>query len=233
MSTILDINTFTRYICDADSTSYADSDLLITTNLAYERVVGWILDSDGRWQFDDTNYTTFPRGFQDLVDGQFDYSFNESLLRIEEVHVLDSDGKPQKLRPRDKSDLSIPWTEFYDTNGMPEVYDKDGDSIILGPAPTSGDTTLSGGLRVHFRRTAQIFTSSEVTTGTKSPGFASPWHLILSYMAAIPYCTKFKQTVVSAYELKIREMKKELEAHYGRRDEDEPAQITMRGVNSR
>ena len=67
---ISDIQTFTRFLCDADTVSYTAANLLITTNQAYEEVVSKILLCDGRWQFDDNNFTTFPIATTTLVNGQ-------------------------------------------------------------------------------------------------------------------------------------------------------------------
>lgn len=220
MATISDINAEARLLCDADTTSYPAAALLRRINDAYERVVGWILDSDGTWQFDDTNYTAFPRGYKNLVANQYDYSFDEEMLQIEEVHVKDNSGDYYMLRPIDPRDYDEPLTQIFDTAGKPIYYDKDGGSIILYPAPASGDVTLTNGLRVHYRRTADIFTSAQVTAGTKEPGFASPWHYILSYMAAIPYCQAYKKDRVQEYKETVEKMKNELIAHYSRRETD-------------
>ena len=94
------------------------------------------------------------------------------------------------------------------------------DSFRLYPAPTSGSVTLTAGLRVTFKRTADLFTSAQVTTGTKTPGFASPYHIILSYMAAIPYCQSYKPNRVPLFEKKVLELKDEIIKHYSHRQKD-------------
>lgn len=224
---IADINTLTRFLCDANTTSYPASDLLITMNNAYEEVVGKILESDGSWQFDDTNFTTFPRGYKNLVAGQFDYSFDDDMLKIEEVHVLNSAGDYEKLRPIDPRDYQQPLEVEFETNAMPMYYDIDGSSVLIYPAPATGSVITNNGLRVFFRRTADIFTSGQVTTGTKEPGFASPWHHILAYKAAIPFCVKFRPKRVGYLTSESNRLMDELINHYTKRLDDERPRMTM------
>ena len=73
---IADLNTLTRSLCDADATSYPGADLLINTNDAYQKVHSWILQIEGTYNTDDTNYTDTPRGdfnLSDLAAGLFFY----------------------------------------------------------------------------------------------------------------------------------------------------------------
>ena len=47
----------------------------VKANQALDRVVYLILCSDGRWQFDDNNYTDMAIGLTNLVSGQRNYTF--------------------------------------------------------------------------------------------------------------------------------------------------------------
>src|SRR3990167_3979043 len=197
---ISDINAEARLLTNTDTTSYTAANLLRRINAAYEIVIGWIINADGTWQFDDSNYTDQPRGTLDLVEGQQAYTFNSDYLQIEMIELKDTSGNWRRITPLDHSDLGgVSPDEYYGMTsgspniGMQEHYDLfTDDSFRLYPAPTSGSVTLTAGLRVTFKRTADLFTSAQVTTGTKTPGFASPYHIILSYMAAIPYCQSYK-----------------------------------------
>ena len=119
------------------------------------------------------------------------------------------------------------------TAGMPVEYDKVGESIFLYPAPATGSVTLAAGLKIHYQRTASIFTSAEVTTGTKTPGFASPWHMILAYSAAIPFCMTYKKDRVALYQNKVMQMENELMAFYSDRNKDEPRRLTVKQHDNR
>lgn len=231
--TIADINAEVRDLCDADTTRYPAATLLRRVNAAYERVIGRLIMNKGPWQFDDTNYSTFPIGVQTLVANQEDYTFDSSHLIVERVEVKDSAGIWQLLKPIDRQNINIAFEEYQKTPGMPQEYDKSGSSIILKPAPAAADVTLTSGLRVYFRRTASIFTSAEVTTGTKEPGFPSPYHMILVYEAAIPYCQKYKKDRVPLYEKKSMDLMKELLAFDAERIDDEPRRMTMSGISFR
>ena len=232
--TIADLNSEARSLVDADSTSYIAADLLRRINAAYEEVVGLILGADGLWQFDDTNYTSFPIATTTLVAGQKDYTFNSAHLEIEGVSVLKADGIWSKLIPiDDQHQIGVDPAEFLKTDALPIYYDKQGRSLVLYPGPASGDVTLAAGLKVFFKRTADLYTSAQVTTGTKEPGFASPYHVILSYMAALPYAQSYKKDRVPFINLKIQELKKGILEHYGRRELDRRKRMSMGGVNPR
>ena len=228
MSTITDINLEARALCDADSNSYQDPILLRRVNMAYEEIVGKLIQTDGRWQFDDSNYTDLPIGTTDLVAGQQDYSFDVRFLNVIAVEVKDANGEWHKLTPIDKETHEGSISQYQTTNGMPTEYDKQGESILLYPAPASGSVTLTAGLKVHYQRTASIFTSAEVTTGTKTPGFASPWHMVLAYKAALPYAMTYKKDRVAMLQGEILRMETELFAFYSRRTKDEPRRLTVR-----
>jgi hypothetical protein len=159
-----------------------------------------------------------------MVASQSRYSFNDKFLQLVEVQVRDSAGNYQILPPIDQKEYSdvTPLSEAFETAGMPRYYDKvSDDTIDLLPAPTAADTTLASGLRIRFKRTADLYTSAQVTTGTKEPGFASPFHVILAYMAAIPYCANFKPDRVPLYEKRVDDMKKALLLHYGTRQKEQ------------
>lgn len=231
MATIADINTFARFLCDADSTSYSAANLLITINQAYEEVISKILNSDGRWQWDDTNRTDLPIGTTTLVNGQQDYSFDTTHLKIIGVSVKDQSGDWHKLEPIDPDDMIGDRAEFDPTSGRPERYDKIGNSIFLYPAPDNGvSVTLSAGLKVYFQRTADLYTSAQVTTGTKVPGFASPFHMILAYKAALPYCMNYKPARIPMLQIEIQRLEKDLVIFYSKRQKDERQIMRMKKI---
>ena len=225
--TIADLNTFTRFLCDADTTSYTAANLLITVNNALEVITGKLINSDGNWQYDDTNYTDLPIGTGNLVSGQSSYTFSSEYLDILEVMILTTGGIYQRITPFDPSEMNMSWDEWVNSatgtipNGFPQYYDKVGDSIRLDKSPTSTYATLTAGLKVRFKRTADLFTSDQVTTGTKVPGIASPYHSLIAYMAAIPYCMSYKKDRVALYEKKVDEMTKDMIEFYTRRAKDE------------
>jgi len=102
--------------------------------------------------------------------------------------------------------------------------------VWLYPAPASGNVTTSGGLRIYAQRRADKFTSAQVTTGTKEPGFAIH-HEILSYKSALVFAQAYRKDRVS-YLLgeSTRLMEKILE-HYAQREKGTRKRIKTTGVN--
>lgn len=233
MADITAINSKARRLVDADSTTWTAANLLIDINQAYEEVVSDILGMDGLWQFDDTNFTDFPIGRTNLVADQQDYTFASDVLEVERVSFLDANGDYQPLQPIDHSQFSQDPTELFPESGTPVYYDKQGKSILLYPAPASGDVTLTNGLKVFYKRTADIYTSAEVTTGTKEPGFASPFHMILAYKAALTYALSYKPERIPLIEREIAKFEKRMRDFYGRREQDRRKVATMEGVSFR
>ena len=231
--TIADIAQECRDLVDADTTSMTAATFLRRCNTAYEEIIGYILGLDGLWQFDDTNYTDFPIGTTTLISSQQDYTFDSAHLEIEGVSVLDNNGIWHKLTPIDRSQIGVDPAEFAKEDGLPTYYDKEGRSILLYPSPATANVTLASGLKVFFKRTADLFTSAQVTTGTKQPGFASPYHVVLSYMAALPYALSYKKDRVAGIQAKIIELKKGLSQHYGRRELDRRKGFSMAGISHR
>lgn len=253
--TIADINTLTRYLCDADTTSYTAANLLINTNDAYQTVHSWILGIEGTYNADDTNYTDAPRGDFNLVDGQEDYSFNPQTAGPYSSHFLDIEAVEIKnrsspaiyvrLKPIDHEELGgLSPQEYFglESNGNPKkgfptYYDKSGNTIRLYQAPDTTFVTLTEGLRIWFKRNADLYTSTQVTTGTKEPGFAAQFHSILSYMASRPYCGKYKKdrlpflnTFIGDLTIQPTGMKKEIMKFYGHREADKRKVMTMQRV---
>ena len=231
--TISDILAEARSLTDTDSTSYPNAVLLRRCNNAYEEIVGKLIARNSRWQFDDSNYTSFPIGYTTLVAGQQDYTFDTAHLIIERVQVKDSSGIWQLLRPINMQDIGMPREEYQKTNGLPMEYDKSGSSILLFPAPSAATTTLTAGMRVYFQRTASIFTSDEVTTGTKVPGFASPYHILLAYKAAIPYCLSYKKDRVPLLMAEAKRLEDELMAFEASKDKDDIVRLSTNGISFR
>ena len=118
-------------------------------------------------------------------------------------------------------------------DGLPMYYDKQGSSLLLYPAPAAGNVTLTAGLKVFFKRTADNFTLAQVTTGTKEPGFVSTCHMILAYKAALPYCALYKKSMVQFLIAGIKDFENKLAEHYGRREQDRRKVLSMGSISHR
>ena len=219
-----DLNTFVDDLCDSNDTSYPVAKKVLHANAALEELVAEAIVADGRWQFDDTNHTNLPVGTIDLTASQADYSFNEEFLTIEQVLILNEDGNYQNLLPIDPRDFKdIPVEEYFAATGTPTHYDLLGDTIILYPAPVAASVTLAAGLKVRFKRTIDLFTTSDTT---QEPVIPSTHHAMVGYMMAIPYCMKYKPNRVPAFERKVAQMKKSFLDIYARRHYTESNAMT-------
>lgn len=222
-------------LCDADSTSYPIATVTRRVNAGLEMLIAKILGADGQWEWDDTNYTTKPRGTGDLVEGQEAYSFSAEYLSIRQVEVLNvaSPAMYIKLKPIQDLELDDQSPQEYfglesdgsPKKGMPEYYDKEGDTITLYPAPTATNVTLSSGLRVWFQRTADLFTTTDTT---QEPGIPSPYHILLAYYASIPYCASYKRDRVAWLEKKWDEGVRDMLDFFNKRAKDERTVITTK-----
>ena len=235
----LDLVSETRDLCDADSTSYALAKIVRRINAGLELLIGKIISADGRWQWDDTNFSTLPRGTGTLVEGQSTYSFAAEYLDIQMIEVL-RDSSPDvwvKLKPIDSLELGgLSPSEYFglesngdQKKGMPEYYDKWGDTIILYPAPAAANVTLTSGLRVWFTRTADLFTTSDTT---QEPGIPSPYHILLTYYAAIPYCMAYKPDRVAWLNKQWIDGTADLIKYMGRRAKDERKVMTPKPIDN-
>ncbi len=179
-------------LCDATITDYPLSTVTRRFNIAYEELAGLIINADGTWQYDDTNYTDHPVGKGLLVEGNQAYSFASEYLQIESVDILGTDKIYHRLKSIDQHDLKDQsLDEMYGVDssgnplkGMPESFDQNGDTIRIYPAPTSTSVTLTDGLRITFKRAPSLFA---ITDTTKVPGLPSSFHSILAYKASLPY----------------------------------------------
>lgn len=205
--------TFTRYI-----------------NEALNRVVNLIMTSDGRWQFDDTNFTDFPIGTTDLVttlgSEQQDYSFGITMLRIVRIEVLDATGAWRLLKPIDQADVyDQSLTDFLKTPGLPVYYDKQGASIFLYPKPLATAVTSTGGLKVWFQRPPSYFATSDTT---KVPGFNSMYHRLVATIASRDYAVFKQLSVAKALSELVQQGEDSLIENYTLRNKDEHIKLSTK-----
>lgn len=199
------------------------------SNRALDRITTAILDSDTRWQWDDTNYTDFPIGMTNLADGQRDYTLEVSHLKILGVEAKDSSGNYYPLKPidtRDMTDSGISPTEFMSTKGLPQYYDLIANSVMIYPQPDVDVVTATNGLKVRFQRGPSYY---ETTDTTKEAGFASIFHRLIPLYASFDYATANdmvnKATVINN---EITKEEGKLKKFMTKRDKAERSRITTR-----
>lgn len=235
---------------NADDTSYPLADKVRSANMGLNEVVGLILGADGRWQFDDTNYTDLPIGTTNLVINQQDYGIDTSMVDITRVEIKDNNGNWNLLIPFDQRDLTPPpsqpvptgvltasatlgginysLTDFLSQAGVPIFYDKIANSIFLYPKPNYNST---GGLKVYFQRKPSYFVVADTT---KRPGFATQFHRYISYYMAKDYAVAQMLTGNKIQSLmnELTIMKQAIIDFYSSRKKDEKTVLVARNTFS-
>jgi hypothetical protein len=203
-------------------------------NQAYHKASAKIIRaSSPGWKWDDLNYTSnFPRGTQDLVVGQHDYTLPTAtgtysaanattLLTVDGIAILDQNGYEKKLELTDLSEAEL--NLLYATNGTPAVYKLIKGSAKLWPAPATGEVTTSNGFIAYFQRTVSEFASTDTT---KQPGFAAPFHRIISLQASLDYANRPGLTDRIPYiESQLLELTAELESFTANRNRDDRIRV--------
>jgi hypothetical protein len=211
--TINEIKEDIDFLCGSTSATYLVADKIRNINTAYQDVARTIWESAGDWQYDDTNVSTIPFATTTLVSGQQDYELPATTQRVQRVEVY-SGGTWNKLKQIDIHDVTTPLEEYRSGTGQPAVYDIVGRSVILYPAPDSGQ------MKVYVDRDVSLFS---VSSTTESPGFATPFHRILSYSASIDFMQDDKQREFLIYQ-KDR-LEKGLSRFYSKRNVERKTSI--------
>lgn len=181
-------------------------------NEALDRFVFLAMSADGRWQWDDNNYTDYPIATTNLISGQRDYTFALEHLEIEKVLIKDASGDWITLGTMDIHDND--YIENSDT-GTPSKYDKIANSIFFDLTPNYSSTS---GLKIYFKRGASYFVSTDTT---KVPGFASIFHsYIPNYAGAMYAVDRQLPNAVSMYTL-VTNQEKAIKEFYSARTKDE------------
>ncbi len=163
----------TRSFARVDSTQWPVKNVVNSVNNWLDRIVGYAIGADKRFQWDDTNHTALPEGTTALTINQSDYSFltdqqGNRILNLTGVSILQN-GYYVPLMPVDRKDIDV--STFGFVAGTPSQYDKIADNIIrLDYLPSA---TVASGLKFYFQRAPSYYTASDTT---KEPGVAPELH---------------------------------------------------------
>jgi hypothetical protein len=230
--TISDIVSKTYFLTKTNSSSFTAADMLILINNAYERVASLIISVDGRWQWDDTNNTDLPIATTALVANQQDYSLASTHLEITGIELKDSTGNWIPLIPIDQNDIkyNLSTTDFLKDAGIPQYYDKLGMSLFLYPKP---NYSQAASLKIRYQRAPALYTSGEVTTGTKQPGFNSLYHDLIPIWVSYEYAFANGMNTANKFLEEINRKEEALKSDYQLRSKDENLSIRPVIISSR
>lgn len=225
------------FLVSSNENTYPIEEKTRNANRALDKTISLILSADGRWQFDDTNYTDLPIATTDLVMSQQDYSFSTDMIMVTRVELKDPQGNWRFLQPFDQKDLqpepaaSLPrggagivgsnysLTDFMETPGTPAYYDKMATSVFLYPKPNYNSTK---GLKVFFQRQPNYFLTTDTT---KEPGFAKHLHRYISLSMAHDYAVAKDLPKRNLLREEMLVMEKQIVETYAIRKKDERTRL--------
>lgn len=217
------------FLVGTNATSYPVKDKARNINQWYHRAVGWIVEADGTWKWDDTTHAEWPSAAGNLTAGTNEYALPASstsatqieLLKVQSVYILKADGDYVKLRQLVYED--IPNIEEYEsTDGLPHSYLLVGDRVRLFPGPAAASVTTTNGLKVYFQRAVDDFTSADTS---QEPAIAPQFHRILSFGASLDYAVKQGLPNVNNLRGEIARLSQDLQTFYSERNLDSKIKI--------
>lgn len=175
------------WLLGIDLNGFKIEDRTRSINERYRMIWHMIFDSYGGWKYMDDNLsdatTGVPYADSNIVSGTGLYTLPSGALTIGGVEVKTSATSTfTRLKPVTREEfLDAGGDGAFSSTGVPAYYMLQGDVIVLLPTPNFSTTS---GLRVYFGQDISTFASTDTT---KTPGFASPFHRMLSIGASLDY----------------------------------------------
>lgn len=222
-----------RSFMRVDSSMWPTDRIVNSVNNYLDKVTGYAIGADRRFQWDDTNHEKLPVGATNLVANQSDYSFltdeqGNAILNLTRMDILDSGGNYRQLQPIDQANIPGALDEELRVAGLPTHYDKIADNIVrLYPKPISSVTL---GLKYYFQRTGSYFTASDTT---KTPGVAPILHRGFVIAAAYDGALTLGLPNLSALSVEAEKEENFMIEYFSQRNPDEQKIITPFVNNSR
>jgi hypothetical protein len=238
--TIADIITVARQLSNSDATAYpaitAPSTiniLGININVAIETLVSKIIQVCRNFPHDDENFGNIAEGTIALEEGISKYTITDKFLDIREIKVKDSSGYFHIVKPRTQKESEAILETLEAETGLPTHYRIIGRTLFLSPAPTASAVTLTAGLKFFYTRTSYQITYADFSAGFLVPGIASPWHITIAKMAALPFCKTYKKDQVAQLQLDIQTEIEDMLIFYANRQKDRDNRIIPKVENCR
>lgn len=213
------------FLLFGDSTTfnsdYSLADRTRNVNIAYDEIVAELYKADPNYKWDDSTNSDYPIAKTDLVADKDNYLLLDSALVVHRVRVLDPNGQWVTLTPMVRSEISD--SDLSARGGTPDKYFKFGGGVFPLPVPDYGATK---GFEIEFQRTGNHFATTDTT---KSPGFNSQFHQLLSVKAAKRYALA---NGLPKKVTMLNDMEKEINAkmleHYQLRSLDEKPRFKLK-----
>lgn len=144
----------------------------------------------GGWQYDDSNQTDLPSASAILTSGQTTYAIPDGSLTVRGIEVKDASGNWHALSPITEEQIRNGFETgntsgqlssgtngaigaFLTTAGTPLYFQLVGNTAKIFPA---ANWTQASSFKVFYDRGSVSFLTTDITPGTKQPGFASEFH---------------------------------------------------------
>lgn len=227
--TIGNISNLITFLTSVDTSVFTNDNRLLSINDHLNRIQTSILRSQDEWDFDDKNNSDLPILTADIVAGQQYYTLPTGMIDMKRLEISFDGTNFHKAMPLDINERQTDTSNISDFSSNEPYYDLvASDTFTLYPVPTAN---VTGGLKIWISRTPVEFTSAELTTGTKEPGFESLFHQLLAYGPAMDFCMARNLPQYSTIKLAYDEMMQSLVNHYGDKQEDRIMNLRSNPVN--
>jgi len=219
----------TRQLMRVDSNQWATSKIVNSFNNYLDKVTGYAIGADRRFQWDDTNHTKLPIGTTNLVANQAEYAFltdeqGNKILTLTRIDIKDSNGDWTQLKPIDQFQVDGALDEFYATPNKPIYYDKVNDNVVkLYPTPS---TSVTAGIKFYFQRSPSYFSASDTT---KEPGVAPILHRGFVIAAAYDGAMTLGLSNLQALSIERDREEMNMRDYFLNRNNDQKLQMGSRG----
>lgn len=226
MATIADLNSLISVLTNADTTSFPNADRLLLINKHYNDVHNLILESQDEWDYDDSNKTDFPILTGDFTASQQPYTLPSGTIDVKRLEVTYDGTNWVKAEPFDVNErgISVASNNLGDFSQAEPKYDLMSNAFFIYPIPES---TVNEGMKLWIGRGPALYTSAELTTGTKEPGFDSLFHDLLSFGVAADYALIKNLPQANGLRREYEEKKMRLKKHYSDKQEDRVYRLNM------
>ncbi len=203
-------------------------------NVAWDEFLALALPASGKWQYDDSNHSDFPRVTTDLVAGQRAYTFlkdeqDNLILDIIGVHVKDENGTYRKITPIDRQTSREGASSFNDglaQQGVPDQYDKTANGILLDLIPSYSS---EDGLMIDINREASYFVHTDTI---KMPGAPGTLHSWFYFHPAAAKARRNTLATAPALAIEVAKLERRIVKHFGGREKDVRNIVGQRITNS-
>lgn len=214
-----------------DSTGeFTDADRLLSINKAVDDIHIMILQAQDGDDFDDKNYTTeFPIKTTTLEANKADYTLPTDLVKMKRLTISYDGTNYYKMTPFDISQAGQAIKSSYFSETSP-YYDLHDNSVEVYPTPTAD---VVKGLKIWISREMALYTTVEVSAGTKSPGFDRQFHYLVPLKASWSWLFYKTKDYAGADRIKqqIDEGEQRLKQHYSDKQRDDNMTIVPAPVD--